>query len=171
MSVPAPVDLDVREGDLDTMRADYLRHSHGVPRPWLFSIGILDLALSVAKLARHQGDWWFYALTGAILIVISMRAGAGFPPAERPTELRFSTDGLDVDVDVAFARDLPRHYPWRRIRAIHDIGESFVLVPTYGKRLVFPKRSFPDGGREAAAFFAAHGVIGRKPAVQPAGAS
>jgi hypothetical protein len=167
--VPAPVDFDVGEADLDAMRADYLRHAHGVPRPWLFWIGILDLALSVAKVARHQGDWWFYAMTGAILIVLAMRAGAGFPPAERPTELRFSAGGLDVD--VAFARAGPRHYPWSSIRVIHDIGESFVLVPRYGKRLVFPKRSFPDGGREAAAFFAAHGIVGRRPAVRPAGAS
>lgn len=162
MSVPAPVDLDVREDDLDAMRADYLRHAHGVPRPWLFWIGVLDLVLSVAKIARHQGDWWFYALTGALLVVFAMRAGVGFPPADRPTELRFSAAGLDVD--VASARAGPHHFPWRRIRAIHDIGESFVLVPTYGKRLVFPKRSFPDGGREAAAFFAAHGVVGRTPA-------
>jgi hypothetical protein len=110
-SVPAPVELDVREADLDAKRADYVQHCHGVPRPWLLGIGILDIGLA----------------------------------------------------DVAFQRDPPRHYPWRKIRAIHDIGESFVLVPNFGKRLVFPKRSFPAGGREAGAFFTTHGVAGRTP--------
>jgi hypothetical protein len=165
--VPAPLALEVYERDLDAMRADYLRHCHGVPRPWIFGIGILYLVLAGAKVADHRGDWWFWALSGALFIVMSTRAGAGFPSAERSTELRFSADGLDVD--VAFARDPLRHYAWRRIRKIHDIGEAFVLVPAFGKRLVFPKRSFPDGGREAWAFFAAHGVAGRVP--QPQGVS
>ena len=59
--------------------------------------------------------------------------------------------------------------PGGEIRAIDDIGEVFVLVPKFGKRVVFPKRSFPDGGREAWAFFAAHGVAGRTAAPQPCG--
>lgn len=169
MSAPAPVELDARKADLDAMRADYLRHCHGVPRPWIGWIGVLTLVLSVTKVARHQGDWWFWAIMGVLFILMSLRAGPGFPPAERATNLRFSADGLDVD--LAFAPNHLRHYSWQRIRAIHDTGEAFVLVPAYGKRVVFPKRAFPDGGGEAAAFFAAHGVIGRKPAVQSVTAS
>jgi hypothetical protein len=164
MSVPAPVELDVREADLETMRADYLRHCRGVPRPWIGWIGILNLILAVTKVARHQGDWWFWVITGVLFILMSLRAGPNFPPAERATNVRFSPDGLDVD--LALAPNHQRRYSWRNIRAIHDTGESFVLVPAVGKRIVLPKRSFPDGGGEAAAFFAAHGVIGRKPAVQ-----
>jgi hypothetical protein len=96
-----------------------------------------------------------------IFIAASLRPDAKIPSAERSTVLQFSETGLDVD--VAFQRNLPRHYSWRGIRAVNDIGEQFVLVPVFGKRLVFPKRSFPDGGREAWAFFAAHGVAGRTP--------
>lgn len=162
--VPEPVELDVRESDLDAMRSDYLRHCHGVPRPWIGWIGVLNLVLSGAKVARQQNDWWFWAVAGVLFIFMSLRAGANFPSAERVTELHFSDTGLDVD--VAFAPNRLRHHSWRNIRAIHDIGESFVLVPSFGKRLVFPKRAFPDGGREAAAFFAVHGVVGRRPAVQ-----
>jgi hypothetical protein len=159
MSVPASVDLDVREVDLVDMRADYLRHCHGVPRPWMLAAGIMYLCVAVLNLAVHRADWWIW-LGGVAFIVLSTRAGAQFPSAERATVLSFSDTGLDVD--VAFQRAPPRHYSWRRIRAIHDIGESFVLVPMFGKRIVFPKRSFPDGGREAEAFFAAHGVAGRR---------
>jgi hypothetical protein len=163
-AVPAAVELDVRESDLDAMRADYLRHAHGVPRPWIGWIGVLNLVLSVAKVARHQNDWWFWAVAGVLFIFMSLRAGANVPSAERVTELHFSDTGLDAD--VAFAPNRLRHYAWRNIRAIHDTGEAFVLVPSFGKRLVFPKRAFPDGGREAGAFFAAHGVVGRRAAVQ-----
>ena len=169
LPVPTPVSIELYDRDVDAMQADYLRHCHGVPRPWAFWVGIAYLVFAVAKVARHQDDWWFWALLAAISLIMSTRAGAEFPSTERPTELRFSADGLDVD--VAFARDQPWHFSWRRIRAIHDIGESFVLVPAFGKRLVFPKRSFPDGGREAWAFFAAHGVAGRTPAVQPVAVS
>lgn len=138
------------------MRADYLRRCHGVPRPWIFWVGIADLVLAAVKIVRHDGDWWFYALIAIGFVFLSTRAGAQFPPAVRPTALHFTDRGLDVD--VAFERDPRRHYSWRGIRSLDDAGDVFVLVPTFGRRLVFPKRSFADGGREAAAFFAAHGV-------------
>jgi hypothetical protein len=157
--VPAPVAVEVYDSDLEAMRADFRRHCHGVPRPWILGIGIVYLGLAVLKLVDRAGDWWFWALCGALFILMSTRAGAQFPPAVRTTGLRFSADGLDVD--VAFEKNPRRHYSWRGIRAINDIGDSFVLVPAFGRRLVFPKRSFSDGGREAWAFFAAHGVAGR----------
>ena len=162
MAVPAPVDLDVREVDLEDMRSDYLRHCHGIPRPWMLGVGMMYLALPILKLIAHRGDWWqdWWLWLGAIaFIAMSTRPGPQIPSVERATELRFSEAGLDVD--IAFAGNIPRHYPWRRIRAIHDIGASFVLVPRFGKRIVFPKRSFPDGGREAWAFLTAHGVTRR----------
>lgn len=163
MAVPAPVALDVREVDLDEMRADYLRHCHGIPRPWMLVAGILYLVFAVAKLIAHRGDWvpdWWLWLGAVAFIAMSTRPGPQLPSVERATELRFSETGLDVD--LAFAGNVPRNYPWRRIRAIHDTGTSFVLVPAFGKRIVFPKRSFPDGGREAEAFLDAHGIAGRR---------
>ena len=168
-AVPDPVAFEVHESDLDAMRADYLWHCHGIPRPWILGVGIAYLLLAAANLARHDGGWWFWVLLGALSLITSTQAGPGFPAAERATQVRFSTRGLDVA--IAFGGEELRHYSWRRIRAIHDIGEAFVLVPAFGKRLVFPKRAFPDGGREAAAFFAAHGIAGRRPAVRVAAAS
>jgi len=158
-SIPAPVDLDVNDFDLEAMRVDYRQHCHGVHRPWFLGIGILYVALGSFDVVEHRAFWWMWTLCGLAFIVLSLRPNAKIPSAERATALRFSESGLDVD--VAFRGNLPRHYLWRRIRAINDIGEQFVFVPMFGKRLVFPKRSFPDGGREAAAFFAAHGVAGR----------
>jgi hypothetical protein len=95
---------------------------------------------------------------GVLFIVGSTRAGAQFPPSVRPTGLHFTADGLDLD--VAFEKNPRRRYSWREIRRIDDIGEVFVLVPKFGRRVVFPKRSFPDGGREAWAFFTEHDVTG-----------
>jgi hypothetical protein len=157
LSVPPPLALDVYDRDVDAMRSDFRRH-HRVPRPWFFGLGIVTLGLAAAKVAGHYGDWWFWALTGVLYIVISTRADANFPPSVRPTGVRFSAAGLDLD--VAFEKNPRRHYSWREIRRINDIGEVFVLVPKFGRRVVFPKRSFPDDGREAWAFFTEHGVTG-----------
>jgi hypothetical protein len=161
-SVPAPVTLDVTEGDLEAMRADFLAHCHGVPRPWFLGIGIAYVALGLFDVITHRELWWFWVLAGALLILGSTRAGKRFPSAVRATEVRFAEQGLDFD--VAFENVPRRYYSWGGIRAINDTGEVFVLVPQFGKRLVLPKRAFPDGGREAWAFFAAHGVAGRTPA-------
>jgi hypothetical protein len=162
MDVPAPVDLDVNDFDFEAMRADYRQHCHGVQLPWFFGLGIAYIALGLFGVVAHRPLWWVWTLSGLIFIAMSMRPNAKIPSAERSTVLQFSETGLDVD--VAFQRNPSRHFSWRGIRAINDIGEHFVLVPMFGKRLVFPKRSFPDGGREAWAFFAAHGVAGRTPA-------
>jgi len=158
VSVPAPIALDVYESDLDAMRADFRRHAR-VPRPWMLGIGIAYLGLALLQARSHRSEWWFWAACGALFIIMSTRAGPQFPPAVRPTGLHFTAAGLDLD--VAFEKNPRRHYSWREIRAIHDIGEAFVLVPKFGRRVVFPKRSFPDDGREAWAFFAAHGVTAR----------
>ena len=157
--VPEPVALDVTDGDLAAMRADFWRRSRGVPRPWFLGIGIAYLVLGLYDVVTHRDLWWFWALAGLLLMLGSTRAGKGFPPAARPTELRFSENGLDFDVVREKTPQL--HYTWRGIRSIDDIGDAFVLVPQFGKRIVLPKRSFPDGGREAQAFFTAHGVTGR----------
>ena len=108
-------------------------------------------------------DLWSLYL-GIVFIGGAWFITANVPAALRPTDLRFPAGGLDVD--VAFERTPFRHYSWRSIRAINDVGESFVLVSKFGKRMVFPKRSFPDGGREAWSFFAAHGVAGRAPSMR-----
>lgn len=157
LAVPAPLALDVHEGDVDAMRADFRRH-HRVPRPWLLGVGIADLGLALLQANAQRSEWWFWTASGALFIIFSTRAGANFPSAVRPTGLHFTADGLDLD--VAFEPDPRRHYSWREIRRIDDIGAAFVLVPSFGKRVVFPKRAFSDGGREAWAFFAAHGVTG-----------
>jgi hypothetical protein len=157
MTVPAPLALEVYDRDVDAMRADF-RQQHRVPYPWLLAVGIVALVLAVAKGVEHAGDWWFWTLMGVFYIVSSTRARADFPPSVRPTGLHFTADGLDLD--VAFEKNPRRRYSWREIRRIDDIGEVFVLVPKFGRRVVLPKRSFPDGGREAWAFIAAHGVTG-----------
>lgn len=158
-TIPAPLALDVYDRDVDAMRADFRQH-HRVPRPWMFGLGIVYLALAGAKVAGHFGDWWFWALIGVLSIVTSTRAGAEFPPSVRPTGLHFTAGGLDLD--VAFEKNPRRHYSWREIRRIDDIGEVFVLVPKFGRRVVFPKRSFPDGGLEAWTFVTEHGVTGAR---------
>jgi hypothetical protein len=157
--VPAPIHIELRDADIEAMRADFRRHSHGIQRPWIFGIGIAYLGLALLNVKDHRGDWWVWALGGVLFIVMGIRPDPKFPSSVRTTGLRFSAAGLDVDVVMEMYPR--RHYSWRGIRAINDIGESFVLVPTFGKRVVFPKRTFPDGGREASAFFAAHGVTGR----------
>jgi hypothetical protein len=158
--IPDPVALDVNEFDVEAMRADYLAHCHGVPRPWLAAIGVFFLVLALLDWARHL-TYWYLLLFGVAYIAFSTRAGKDFPTAVRPSGVRFSAEGIDVD--VPFVKDPRRHYSWRGIRRIDDIGEAFVLVPTFGHRVILPKRSFPDGGHEAWAFFVANRVAGRTP--------
>ena len=75
-----------------------------------------------------------------------------------PTGLRFVETGLDID--IAFRGNMPRHFFWRGIRAIHDIGASFVLdAEVSASGLILPKRSFQDRrSRNAWAFFLPHGI-------------
>jgi hypothetical protein len=157
--IPDPVAVDVNEFDAEAMRADFRAH-HRVPRPSLAVVGVVYLVLAYLDWQRHQ-QYWYPILFGVAFIAFSMRAGRGFPEAVLPSGLRFSAQGLDVD--VPFVKDPRRHYSWRGIRRIDDVGESFVLVPTFGKRVVITKRSFPDGGHEAWAFFTANHVAGRTP--------
>lgn len=99
--------------------------------------------------------WVLRALCfGLIFIGFSWLTDPGIPAVLRPTDLRFTHDG--VDVDVAFEPPANRHYAWDTIRRIDDVGDALVVVPKLGKRLVLPKRAFPDHGLEARAFFAAH---------------
>jgi hypothetical protein len=159
--IPDPVAVDANEFDAEAMRADYRAH-HRVPRPGLALAGIAFLVLALLDWTRHWpiSQYWWLPLFGVGYIAFSMRAGKGFPAAVLPSGLRFSAAGLDVD--VPFVKNPRRHYSWRGMR-IDDIGELFVLVPSFGKRVLIPKRSFPDGGHEAWAFFTANRVAGRTP--------
>lgn len=158
--IPDPVALDTNEFDVEVMRADYLAHCHRVPRPWLAASGVCYLIVGLLGWMRH-GQYWYWVLFGLAWIAMSLYPGKAFPQAVMPSGVRFSATGLDVD--VPFVKDPRRHYSWRGIRRIDDIGEAFVLVPLFGKRVVMPKRSFPDAGHEAWAFFTANGVAGRMP--------
>jgi hypothetical protein len=118
-----------------------------VPAPVRFDVNDADVARMWKTLQRQR-----HGVASPALFVV----GVLFL---RPTDLRFSDEGLDFD--VAFAPPSNRYYPWRWIRRIEDIGDSFVIVTRLYKRIVLPKRSFPDGGSEAWAFIIAHGVTGR----------
>lgn len=135
------------------------RQRHGVANPALFVLGVLFLLLELAPLTWHGAVRWEMVALGPLYIALSFVSGTRFGGALRPTDLRFSDDGLDFD--VAFAPPSNRYYRWRLMRRIEDIGDSFVIVTRLYKRIVLPKRSFPDGGREAWAFIVAHGVTGR----------
>jgi hypothetical protein len=102
-----------------------------------------------------------------MFFAVGWMAGPGAPATVRPCELRFSDTGLEID--VASAGPSTVRYPWDAIDAIDDAGETFVLIPKRGARVVMPKSAFSDGGTQARAFFIAHGVTGR--IASPAGAA
>ena len=156
--------VDANEFDAEAMRADYLAHCRHLPRPWLAAAGVGYLIVGLLGWMRH-GQYWYWVVFGLVWIAMGFYPGKAFPEAVLPSGVRFSATGIDVD--VPFMKDPRRHYSWRRIRWIDDIGESFVLVPSWGKRVVIPKRSFPDGGHEAWAFFVANHVEGRHAQLLP----
>jgi hypothetical protein len=123
-------------------------------------LGVLFIAIGLLRIREIHSllDLWQLAF-GVLYIGFAWVPTKSAPAVLRSSELQFSDTGLDVV--VIFTGKGARHYSWGRIRAIDDIGECFVLVPKFGTRVVFPKRDFPDGGHEAWAFFAAHGVAGR----------
>jgi hypothetical protein len=140
------------------------RQRHGVASPAFLVLGVLFVLLSAAPIVWHRGVSWVPLTVGVGYIAVAFMGGAQFASTLRPTDLRFSDDGLDFD--VAFAPPSNRYYPWRLIRRIEDVGDSFMIVISRRKRIVLPKRSFPDGGHEAWAFIAAHGVAVRAPQLQ-----
>jgi hypothetical protein len=127
-------------------------------------LGILFVLIGLLRIREIHSllDLWQFGV-GLLYIAAAWLPSKAAPPVLRSSELQFSDAGLDVV--VIFTGKGARHYSWSRIRAVDDIGECFVLVPKFGARVVFPKRDFPDGGREAWAFFAARGVAGRTPSV------
>jgi hypothetical protein len=154
-SVPASVHLEVHDADLESMRADFRRRHYGISRPWILVLGVAYVLLGFARAVRPHDfvDLWPLYF-GLIFIGFSWFTDPNIPAVLRPTDLRFTHDG--VDVDVAFEPPANRHYAWDTIRRIDDVGDALVVVPKLGKRLVLPKRAFPDHGLEARAFFAAH---------------
>ena len=167
-AVPAPVEIGVSDTDLDIVRADFRRRRLGFRQPGLLVVGILLLVLGVLRLRSHGTGLELWSLYCGIVYI----AGALFfmwrPPKNVPAflpsrELQFSETGLGIRFIYGSAR--LNHYGWWRIKAIDDLGELFVLVPLFGSRIVFPKRDFPDGGREAWAFFSQHGGAGRTTSV------
>jgi hypothetical protein len=158
MPVPEAVEVDVFDADLESMRADFRRRHYGISRPWILAIGVIETLFGILRVsfppAGHTlGDFWMLGI-GLGFVALAWIPDPGIPSALRPTGVRFSDIGLDID--VAFAPPANRHYAWDTIRRIDDVGDAFVIVPKIGKRLVLPKRAFADGGREAKAFFAAH---------------
>jgi hypothetical protein len=168
MPVPAPVRFDVNDADVAFMWKAVQRQRHGVAHPAFFVLGVLFVLFNLVPIVRHGGVNWGTLALGLAYIGLSFFSSARVVGALRPTDLRFSDDGLDFD--VAFAPPSNRYYPWRLIHRIDDIGDSFMIVTSLRKRIVMPKRSFPDGGDEALAFIAAHGVAVRKPQLQTASA-
>jgi hypothetical protein len=162
--VPAPVQMYVHDRDVDAVQADFHRRRHGLVQLWVPIMGILLVTLGLVRMRSPHTAlelWPLYigiVYLGGTLLAVLRPAKSGIPLVLRPAELRFSETGIDVL--GAFSGKPSHHYSWRGIRAINDIGEWFVLIPTFGTRVVIPKRDFSDGGREAWAFFAAHGVIG-----------
>jgi hypothetical protein len=154
-TVPGTVHFEVNDADLESMRADFRRRHYGISRPWILVLGVLNVLLGFVRALRPHDfvDLW-PLYVGLIFIGFSWFTDPGVPAALRPTDLRFTDDGLDVD--VAFEPPANRHYAWDTIRRIDDVGDAFVVVPKLGKRFVLPKRAFPDHGLEARAFFAAH---------------
>ena len=155
-AVPSPLRFEVYDADLERARKAFWRGRVGIRKIPAFAIGIVFTLLTVVNFIDHRIDWWVTLITACCFIALSLRPDPNEPPLLRPIELHFSDDGLDID--VAYAQPPVRHYAWNKLRAVEDIGEAFVLIPTFGTRVVFPKRNVPDGGSEALSFFAAHGL-------------
>lgn len=165
--VPAAVQLHVVDADVDSVRADFRWRRRRLSQPWMLVLGIPLVFMGLLRIREIHSvlDLWQLAF-GVLYIGFAWIPTKNAPAVLRSSELQFSDTGLDVV--VIFTGKGARRYLWRQIRAIDDIGECFVLVPKFGTRAVFPKRDFPDGGREAWAFFEQHGVAGRTPSVTAA---
>lgn len=163
-SIPMPVGFEVYDADLEMVRADLRRRRFGLRDPAMFVLGLAFCVLGVLNLTIHDNFGWAYLLVGCVQFAFSMWGKMQSPLVLRPLDLHFAEDGIEVD--VAYHHQPLRHFSWSAIRALDDIGDAFVLVPKFGTRIVFPKRSFPDGGSDAWAFFTAHGVAGRMPSAR-----
>lgn len=161
--IPAPVQLSVTDEDVHRMWRAVQIQRHGISRIWCLVCAALSLIVfgleAVLSIMAHRvlNPW---ALASSLSLMYSsfqpLTSTAGSP---RPTDVAFSEDGLTIE--VAFSAPYVRHFPWSALRRIDNLGDAFMVVPKFKKPFVLPKRSFPDGGREAQAFFDAHGVQGR----------
>jgi hypothetical protein len=164
MSVPAPVHFE--RADFASTTARPPRRGFPRARPVFFIAGACYVVAAGVKYAVHQPEGPVFLVCAAMFFVVGWMAGPGAAAPLHADELRFSDDGLEVD--LAASPPSPRRYPWSAIRVIDDTDIAFVLIPVRGARVMFPKKSFPDGGVEARAFFGAHGVAGGNAPVRAA---
>jgi len=145
MDVPRRSISMLNDFDFEAMRrlpaALSRRAASVVLRTW-----ILYVALGVFGVVAHRPLWWMWTLFG--LAFFGVRCGP-MPRSPQLSARRFAVFGDGARRRCCVPAKSAAALFVRGIRAINDIGEQFVLVPAFGKRLVFPKRSFPDGGREA----------------------
>jgi hypothetical protein len=158
-SIPAPVRLDVTDADVAHMWKAVQKKRYGVASPLLLVVGLVNLLTDLVGYAKSGHVSWLGVAVGIAFTAAAFIRSGSSPKTLRPTELRFADAGLNVD--VAFEPPAERAYPWSSIRRFDDVGDAYVLIPKRGKRIVLPKRAFPDRGREACDFVAAHGVLAR----------
>jgi hypothetical protein len=166
-SIPAPVTLSVTDADVALMWDAVRRQRHGVSEPYMFWAGVTITVINIPFIYHGNvlGAWTSLG-SGLLFIVASLLNIRKTGGTLHPTYLSFDPDGLHIDFSPPSGRRY--RYAWCWIQRIDDVGESFVVVPRYDKRIVLPKRAFPDHGHEAWAFFAAHDVAGRVARLQPA---
>ena len=166
--VPAPVEPNVNDEDIALMWDVVQKQRFGVLNPTWLVLGTLFIASDILSLTFHGGvRWWSVALGVCYVALAFTKAGANTATL-RPFEVTFSNFGMIVEMPGTILVKSLKSYSWRSICRVDDMGDSLVIIPWFKQRIVLPKRSFPDRGREAWAFFAAHGVAGRIMPAQPA---
>jgi len=132
--------------ELQSVQAAYANARPRLSIGLAFVLAVMYFLLGVQNLTSRHGDFhWF----GYILIFFGI---AYVPLSRRMQKVMFlrATPAVEIDLTIddagiAIAHPATR-IPWKRISAIRDVGEAFVVTQTFGKDIPILKRALPDGG-------------------------
>ena len=145
---PAKVCFTPDAAELSRVQAALSKLRPGLSRRFAIALGVLFVIEGVMNLtSRHIISHWL----GYVQILFGLCYAPLVWSAQKTAVLQ-ATASTEIDLTVDDAGITlvhpAMHIPWKRIAAIRNVGEAFVVVRTHGKAIPILKRTLPDNGSE-----------------------
>jgi len=149
-SVMTPVNVRFTPdaAELTRIQTAFSKVQPRLPMGLAVMLAAMYLFLGGLNLTLHRPGFWqigyVQILLGICYIPITWRLQSAYLLRAKPSsEINLTIDDTGILVESPIMR-----IPWKRVSAIRDVGEAFVILRTYGKPVPILKRALPDRGAE-----------------------